>query len=1422
MDEQPPIPVPETPDTFTADADKMAALAAEQRALVDYEPKSQNPKTFGTLIPRNLAFEVQKGLNLVIREQGNVDNYVLRELKYSTVKELWSAFSAEQIDSLALYLQQFQQEMGLIVGDEPGLGKGRQVAAVMKHAHLNGYIPVFCTRTAELFTDIYRDLEDIHYTGVRPFLLNTDRKANVQNQDGAVVFTPLDPVSQKDVLVNRREVATDSPEAIAYYRAKKEPLPNPEETPTVILEEVIDYLPPGYNCIWLSYSQINQADWYKREWVEALARKGVEGSTRNPRLVFILDESHMAGGTDSSVGKWFREILPSAKSAFFASATFAKDPSSMPLYATKTAIAEANMRDEQLVGAMQSGGLALQEIITSNLAITGQLIRRQRKREGPPPEYIVLDQEPLRSENLAKVELISGLVREVIAFEERYVYPAQQLVHKKTKKKSENLKKKPRNLGVVSPPYFSRLFNLVDQMLFGLLADPVAELAIDLLNQDKKVTIAFKSTLGTFLKDEGFSAGDAIPIEEMDFARSMVKTVDNLLNYVHVDIRGHKTTRRLTEKEMGREGMAKFEQLLEKIRGTVTGLPISPIDRVREAIEKAKKAKRLGGHTGPNFTVGEVTGRSMRLRTEEGDFVVESFRKDTVNRVRTFNSGGLDVLLLNQSGSTGLSLHSSERFIDQRQRVMIIQQFDVDVATQVQMWGRIDRSGQVVPPEYYYVVADIPAMKRMLNMLKAKLKKMDANTTGSQRTNDGNLESDDFFNKYGDAVAWQWVLDNQELVEAMGWPTYHRNREDDGLTWVRNSSKVGAISQLTGRITLLPVDQQSPVYDDLLSRYLALVEYAKQQGVYDLEVEFLPLDGEVRERFLYLQGPGGKSPFGKDTLREETVITNLKKPLRLLEIDRQISELLGDQTAKDAQSALTKRLKAEYPAIIESREQDRLKALIPLEESLAALPDPKEVDDPSERASVEFEANSLRHRIHQVKEAVANYVTELEATRDLIIRGVEAFLAGDLVYVPFLGSTDISPGIFIGVIQNTTARNPWTRGSLSFRFAVADHRRIVEYNLAGEQYAQLMAILGVTKTSKPEDLVEIRRNWRELSQGASKGREVRHILTQNVLLVHNQIGSKNKLIKYNIQAGAIKNGVLLHPDYGSSSEELKALLPISHAYPIIRELKAKVLFTDHKVEIKFNVEKEGHFRVRIKSKRARQVVTDELLRSHLMRRADESPDKLPEFFKQSGSMTGLVSASKLEVFLKRLDHHQFFYLGEATLPGEDEEERPTGEAGVTYAYGLQRPFGEASNPGMGLIDFIAPDDEQADPNYPMGVVVYDHPLSPKQRFQYSLIPVFKDSRQPYQQWKAAIEGTAIERDYQERVRSSRDLNLDEAYYKLGRFIFNHLHEEGNPEFVLGKFSEEQIGTVAYQDMIGDLSPLDELLAMLKTELNQAS
>jgi hypothetical protein len=88
-----------------------------------------------------------------------VEEYVRRKLAYPTMKILEDALFAEQIDGVAFAIYNIEAKgLGIVIGDQTGIGKGRQAAAIIRYAILRGIVPIFFTEKPNLFSDIYRDL----------------------------------------------------------------------------------------------------------------------------------------------------------------------------------------------------------------------------------------------------------------------------------------------------------------------------------------------------------------------------------------------------------------------------------------------------------------------------------------------------------------------------------------------------------------------------------------------------------------------------------------------------------------------------------------------------------------------------------------------------------------------------------------------------------------------------------------------------------------------------------------------------------------------------------------------------------------------------------------------------------------------------------------------------------------------------------------------------------------------------------------------------------------------------------------------------------------------------------------------------------------------------------------------------------------
>ncbi|HSY77862.1 MAG TPA: strawberry notch family protein, partial [Bacteroidia bacterium] len=266
-----------------------------------YAPASDACVVLDTQVPDSMSFETQVALEKIKTEVGgDIDAFVRHRLGYRTKVELCKALSAEQTDAVAMAIYNIEaHSQGMIIGDQTGIGKGRVAAAIIRYAvHYHKLKPVFITEKANLFSDIYRDLVAIGSGHLVPFIVNgRESKTDIKDEDGNVVYQALPLTDQQRI-----------------FKDKK--------------------VPGNYNFIVATYSQFNSPD--KKPEKPAFLTSIAEGN------IFIMDEAHNSSGS-SNTGNFMQSVAASTKGIVFLSATFAKRPDNMPIYAMKTCISDANM-----------------------------------------------------------------------------------------------------------------------------------------------------------------------------------------------------------------------------------------------------------------------------------------------------------------------------------------------------------------------------------------------------------------------------------------------------------------------------------------------------------------------------------------------------------------------------------------------------------------------------------------------------------------------------------------------------------------------------------------------------------------------------------------------------------------------------------------------------------------------------------------------------------------------------------------------------------------------------------------------------------------------------------------------------------------------------------------------------------------------
>ncbi len=1091
--------------TLEKEALALSALFGEELGL-PYMPSSSS-KSLDTQVPDSMSYETQQSLEFIKNDVGgDIDRFVKHRLQYSSKQAMYNALSAEQIDAVAMAIYNIEaREQGMIIGDQTGIGKGRIAAAMIRYGVLQKMKPIFLTEKANLFSDIYRDLIAIGSGHFRPFIVNgRESKTDIKDEDGEILFQALPPTEQNKIFKERK-------------------------------------FPPQYDFVLSTYSQFNSPE--RKPEKPSFLMSIAEGN------MMIMDEAHNSSGS-SNTGEFLQRVVAHTKGVVFLSATFAKRPDNMPIYAMKTAISDANMTKDDLVEAITRGGVALQEVLSSQLVAEGQMLRRERSFEGIEVNYLTIDNKA--EEHRAIADNITEILRDIIAFQTNHVDSQIDELDKiaVAEGKEVTLREGTSQAGVDNTPYFSKVFQVINQMLFSIKAEAVADRAIARLKEGKKPVIAFASTMGSFIEqmenEKGMAVSDGDTINT-DFTEVLRRGLDGILRYTEKDVDGNAVYKKFLISDFTPDAQAEYYRILNNIKSVSTGITISPIDIVVKKIQDA------------GYTVAEVTGRKYELqintKTNKG-LLLSRKRINTNDAFRQFNNNKVDVLMINQSGSTGASAHAivtpKVPANEVKQRVMIVLQAELDINTEVQKRGRINRTGQIIKPIYDYVTSAIPAEKRLMMMLQKKLKSLDANTTSNQKQSTKILDVPDFLNKYGDKQVKEYLIENPEVNDLLDDPLKLKASKSDSTDDTKETAE-DAAHRVSGRVAVLSTKMQQDFYTEIADRYNDYVEYLKQVDEYDLEVEAINLDAETTHARIIKMGKGGDSSFGDDSVLETVKANVLKKPFSRVELDNLLRESNPNNDALTQQSDL---LTGYEKNVLEKLEEDKAGIDTKYDILIREIPNEKKIKK-MQPGSAEW-THAIKEREKELIAAKEFQLQNLRRTADnrkqYLQRIFKAFHVGKLVNYPeetYLGGNELVPSVFLGFVIDKKKKNPFAPSAIKLRFAIANSNKYIA--IPASYSEDIMSIIGASTEMLQPDKEKLLNQWEDYVKATNADRKTRHIITGNLLQAFSDF--KGKLVSYTTIDGKTKKGILM-PDNWTPNEQVqdKVVVPISKALPIIKSM----------------------------------------------------------------------------------------------------------------------------------------------------------------------------------------------------------------------------------------------------------------------------
>ena len=565
---------------------------------------------------------------------------------------------------------------------------------------------------------------------------------------------------------------------------------------------------------------------------------------------------------------------------------------------------------------------------------------------------------------------------------------------------------------------------------------------------------------------------------------------------VVTDYQGHSTRLRLSDDQLGAEAVLVYEEALDCIRESdFSGIPISPIDYIEQQLEQA------------GYRVTEVTGRTagieygadgtMAYKVRLGE---EKTAKGKIDAVARLNAGDADVILLNCSGSTGISLHASEKFADQRPRHMIVAQSERDINVFMQMLGRVHRTGQVALPAYTLLMGDLPAEKRPGAILCRKMASLNANTTAARETDISLNTVVDFMNPYGEQVVTELLADDPELNAKLDFPAA---QGDSG------ASDIALIKKVTGRIPLLPIAEQEAVYSLIESEYRDLVDQARAMGENILEADQLDLEARPLARMEVMADDSETaSEFTGPVYLELVEAKSESKPLTQLQAINAVRESVGLAEVKSVEAhdaeALGATARQQVAATITQLEAETTQYR---QAAIAQKQDSKAIEKLNDRIEQQF-----------------THVSKV----------LEQFVPGTPLRLVTPASKTILYGVVVGADAKKRSGSPTAPNRWKLRILVADSARQITVPLSKFNTGRSGSLDATVQT---EDWFG-NSVYSLFDMQQEAGRVNRQIFTGNLIKAFEKY-SNGKLVNYIDYRGEVCQGLIMPKGFDIESELTK-------------------------------------------------------------------------------------------------------------------------------------------------------------------------------------------------------------------------------------------------------------------------------------------
>ncbi|WNV05917.1 strawberry notch family protein [Candidatus Methylospira mobilis] len=674
---------------------------------------------------------------------------------------------------------------GFFIGDGTGVGKGREISGIILDNLMQGRNKaVWVSFNEGLLNDARRDYAGVGGDPQQIFFQGKTKAGNDIDQQDGILFTTYSTLRGGE-----KKQANDLGQQAGKSRA----------------QQIVDWLGKDFDGV-IAFDEAHSMG-------NAIAIKGKRG-VKKPSQQAIA-------------GINLQRELPNAR-VVYVSATGATEISNLSyadrlgLWGEGTPFADVNA----FIGDVSRGGIASMELISRDMKAMGMYIARSLSYDGVSYERLEHTLTPLQEDIYNE---LAGSWQVVLNNVDRALEITQAGSSGPAKSAAMA------QFWGAHQRFFNQIITamqtpcVIDHIREQLEAGNVAVIQLVNTNEAAQERIIADATAhDAALEDLDFTPRQML----MDYVRNgfpvaaYQQSKDDNGNTVFVPVKDSEGNQ-----VFDREAIALRDGLLETLQQI--RVPENPLDSIINAFGSER--------------VAEITGRSRRfvqIRDDDSNFkVVEEKRTKHSSRAdaEAFQADKKDILVFSGAGGTGYSFHADNTAINQRRRIHYILQPGWRADGAVQGFGRTHRTNQANEPHYVLPTTNLKAQKRFVSSIARRLDQLGALTRGQREatsqgmfTASDNLESEyattALKNFFRDLYSGKTELNRHDVMKQMG-----LNLLDENGAF--NESKIPAIPQFLNRLLSLKTDQQNAVFGEFENRLVEAVEYAKQQGFFDVGLQ---------------------------------------------------------------------------------------------------------------------------------------------------------------------------------------------------------------------------------------------------------------------------------------------------------------------------------------------------------------------------------------------------------------------------------------------------------------------------------------------------------------------------------------------------------------------------------------------------------